>query len=136
MNLTRPFLIFLLLSLNISSHAQTPENVIKLPYEMHFKIKGIKTKMILHEIYGGPNGAFIDLTIGFENPQTEQWIFFDAEKVRISNKSGIQAPFELKLFEEHERKDTNFIEEILKHHTGRSFLWKCDCEDSIPKLPI
>ena len=117
--------------------AQQSGEYITLPYETLFEIKGIKAKLILESISSTPaGGSIVELTLGFQNPLNSQWVYFEDDSVSMSNKDGLYPPFNFKLRMGFENSEINFLREILAPSEGRLFIWKCGCQESLPKLPI
>lgn len=131
-----PFFLTVFILIALSSLAQTPDSVIKLPYGIQTEINNLKLKVILRSIEGGPEGMFGEMTIGFKNPQTGEWIFFDAEKVPINKKDGFDDRFELKVRDDVRLHDIKFIREIIDLRSDGKYWWKCRCKDFISELQI
>jgi hypothetical protein len=137
MNTQRTHFFLLLVTLiTLHSQAQTPNSTITLPYEIQTEINNLKVKVTLRSIEGGPEGMFAEMTIGFKNPQTGEWIFFDAEKVPINKKDGFDDRFELKVRDDVRLHDIKFIREIIDLRSDGKYWWKCRCKDFISELQI
>jgi len=132
----RPFFHLVFILITLPSFAQTPDLVIKLPYEIQTEINNLKVKVTLRGVEGGPEGMFAEMTFSFQNPQTGEWIFFDAEKVPINNKNGFDDPFELKVRDDVRLHDVKFIHGIIDLRSDGRYWWKCSCNHFVSELPI
>lgn len=130
--------ILFTISIFIVLHTATaqPDNGITLPVEINTKFKDIDTKITFLKILINETGSYTDVIVGFQNPLTKEWIYFKAENVPFSLEHGFTESFELKLADEFDKVDVDFTWRILERKEGRSFLWKCGCNESIPELPF
>jgi hypothetical protein len=131
--LKKAALFLCILALAISAFCQEKDEV-KLPVEINTTIKGIEIKITLLRITLLKEGTSGDMTLAFKNPQTGEWIHFDAEDVPISTDHGLVYSFMLKLQDGFKKPDTDFTKSILEQKRDNVFIWKCDCDDIL--LPL
>jgi len=127
-------ILFLCISIfGTSAFSQQQKSVI-LPIEIETVIKEIETKIILLDLRFTPKGAFGEVILKFKNPQTGEWIYFDAKDVPISPTHILMDSFKLKLQNESKDSNTEFIKPIIERKEDGMFIWKCRCEDILPPL--
>jgi len=129
------FLIFLLLAAHQSS-AQKEDNGITLPAEFETVIDGIETKIIFLRMVYNRDEALADAIIGFKNPETGEWIFFDVEQAPFDATGGFIESFPLRLQDEFKYNDTGFIRQVVEPFSGQGYMWKCRCKNALPRLPL
>jgi hypothetical protein len=113
------------------SSTPTFSQIMKLPAETKMLIDGIEMKLILLRIYGTPTGgSFADLVIGFKNPETEEWSYFDSPRIPFQNQSMIKffRSSPLNVIEKYRSHNLDFLDAILERK-GKEFLWKCECRE-------
>jgi hypothetical protein len=105
-----------------------------LPIEIQTIIKGIETRIILLDLKITTKGAFGEVILKFKNPQTGEWIYFDAQDVPISPTHLLMDSFKLNLQKHTRGSDTEFTRPIIELKEDGVFLWKCRCDDILPPL--
>ena len=124
-------LLFCLQLLAVYGFSQQNPELKTLPVEVEYTIRGIEIKIKFHSISIQEKGAFSDMTLSFKNPQTGEWVEFDAKNAEISMEHGLIYSFILQLNNNFRNQNTDFTKPVLEHKSDNTFRWKCDCNEML-----
>lgn len=112
------------------------QNMGELPTEIDTVINGIETKFIfLDVVIHSRDGSYAKMEIGFRNPVTKEWLWFDAPNVPFDVEKGFTHAFPLKIKKGFENKDMQFIYSIIETKGG-TYTWRCSCTKYKQNGPI
>jgi hypothetical protein len=131
--LKKLILFHCILALAIPALSQEKDEL-TLPIEINTTVKGIEVKITLLNIKHSVEGAYADMILAFKNPQTGEWIYFDAQDAQISTDHGLIYSFMLKLRDGFKKSDTDFTKPIMEQKSDKAFIWNCHCDDIL--LPL
>jgi hypothetical protein len=123
--------LLLLLILTSTTALCQQEKILTLPIERDMIIDGIESKLIILKIKGSQVGAFTDIILGFKDPTTHEWIYFEAHNIPTYNTDSeieFLNNFFLRLKSDSERRIPNFLNSIIERTEDNSFQWKCGCQ--------
>jgi hypothetical protein len=110
---------------------------IRLPIEFYFEIKGIPVKLVLDSLNVSPRGSFADFQLGFQNPETKNWLWFRGSEVPFSKDGFLSDLFEVTLTDNYDISETDFLHILFTSTTSsRTYKWKCDCVKDLPKIVL
>ena len=130
----RKAILFLCIHALAASAFSQQKDEIVLPIEINTTPKGIEVKITILSIKLSEEGAYADMILAFKNPQTGEWIIFEAEDAQISLGHGLIYSFMLKLQERFKKYDIDFTKAFLEQKGKEGFIWKCHCDDIL--LPL
>lgn len=132
----KQLIVVFLLCIGTSDVLGQIESIKDFPTEIDTVINGIEIKFIyLDVVINATNGAYAKMEIGFRNPVTKEWIWFDATNVPFDLSKGFTHAFPLKIKSGFENKDIQFIYSIIETKGG-TYTWRCSCTKYKQNGPI
>lgn len=113
--------LFCILTLEVLGQTQT---IMNLPVEIDTVINGIEAKFIYLDIsFETRKSSFAKMAIGFRDPVTQEWIWFDAANVPFRWGDGsFTHSFPLKIRWGFENRDVRFLYSIIETKDGTFYV--------------
>lgn len=127
--------IFTIITVLATTQAYAQQKDIYFPIEVDTLFQGIKTKLIVREIITTPRESFADVVIGFYNPVSDEWVFFDAPETPFS-RNGFVGSFKLRLINKLKGNppDLEFLGPIIKPDDEGTYRWRCECNEILKRI--